>query len=147
MWLSYIPRPIKLFDSILKPLSKTLKALELCFGTYGGAEQPLEGIAVELEKLQGDNAIETIILVYDSLESMFSTTAGNWSRLDQVLTDPGWPSLVEVTLSIDIQVVRHYCKKGGFEENVRKMVAVEFSRLRMSKAIRFDFVYIDESNA
>jgi len=149
MWVSYTST--KLFDLIIKPLPKTLKTLELCSGIYGETEHPLREMDVELEKLRGDNAIETIgvdILVHDSLVSdcaVFSTTAGDWGRLDQVLTDPGWPSLVEVTLTI--RVVRHYRKKGVFEETVIQMGAVEFSRLRMSKAIRFNFVYIDESDA
>ena len=65
-----------------------------------------------------------------------SSQGDDWSRLDEVLTTPGWFSLRRVSLAIEI-ISYHW--NDELEEPLRKLPETQITRLSTSNSIAFDF--------
>jgi hypothetical protein len=100
-----------------------------------GDIDPLLGIPSEFEVMRTKNIIETI-----TIEILLHTDASysrgdDWGRLDEVLTTPGWFSLKQVSLVIEID---------GFstrddELALRNLPETQFPRLSSCNSILFHF--------
>ena len=99
-------------------------------------DPPLSGLCHELEKMVGQNVVETIKLVISVYPGSGFT---RWGELDNVLmgSPEGWPALRKVSLSLDI--VGDY-KDGSAVEELQNLYMI---KLMESKRVQFDFQVID----
>jgi hypothetical protein len=96
--------------------------------TYDG---PLAGLCHELEKMDGQNVVETIELLiwvhpgYD---------CRRWGELDDVLmrSPEGWPALREVSLSFN-------AVKTSRDDSDKALRELPMTKLVESKRVQFDF--------
>ena len=124
---------------MLRPSMRTLKHIVVNIYVDGGND-PLFGIHSEFENMSGENVIETV-----DIGIIFRTLAQrgdmyNWSRLDEVLTTPGWFSLKRVSLALDIS--RFFNTNNELEVALRKLYETQFPRLSSSDTVLFDLVVI-----
>ena len=90
-------------SDILKSSMQTLKHVVVVIYVDDDDVDPLFGIPSELEDIRTKNILETI-----TIHIMLNTPDANcrrgndWDRLDEVLTTPGWLSLKQVSLIIEI---------------------------------------------
>ena len=99
-------------------------------------DPPLGGLCHELEKMVGQNVVETIKLVIWVYPGSGYT---RWGELDDVLmgSPEGWPALRKVSLSLDI--VGDY-RHGSAVEELQNLYMI---KLMESKRVQFDFQVID----
>ena len=98
--------------------------------TYDG---PLAGLCHELERMVGQNVVETIeLLIW--VWSGYDCT--RWSELDDVLmgSPEGWPALREVSLLF--KVVTTYSDYNNGNKALREL---PMTKLAESKRVQFDF--------
>ena len=102
-------------------------------------EDALYGLYHELEKMIGQNVVETIKL-------MIWVCPGNdctrWGKLDDVLmrSPEGWPVLRKVSLSVN--VVGTYT--DGSDKVVEELQELFMTKLMESKRVQFDYQVRDE---
>ena len=105
-------------------------------------DSPLAGLCTELEKMIGQNVVETIkLLIWVHQPSSYDYT--RWSELDDILmgsssstitTTEGWPALREVSLSFNVTTTSK--KDSGKLKALRKL---PMKKLAESKRVEFDF--------
>ena len=122
---------------MLRPSMQTLKHIVVITEVDGDDVDPLSGIPSELEIIRTKNIIETI-----AIEILVDTDADcrrgdDWGRLDQVLTTPGWFSLKQVSLVI--QIYSYSRRDNKLEVALRNLPETQFPRLSSSNSISFDF--------
>ena len=125
---------------MLKPSLPTLMDINIEYyidnddsdGTDAG---PLAGLCHELEKMVGQNMVETIKLLIWVGPGDYDFT--RWSELDSVLSmgsPEGWPALREVSLSFN--VIR---TSRNDSINVKALQNLPMTKLVESKRVEFDF--------
>ena len=101
--------------TMLKPSLPTLPVVDINIEYYISSDidetvdGPLAGLCSELEKMVGQNVVETInldIIVWSS----YNRT--RWGELDDILGSPeGWPALKEVDILFNVVTLSHFfCK-------------------------------------
>ena len=94
---------------------------------------PLAGLCHELEKMAGQNAVETIeLLVW--LSGSFDCT--RWGELDDVLmgSPEDWPALRKVSLSFKLR---------SSVNNLNALRRLPMTKLMENKRVEFDFQLIE----
>jgi hypothetical protein len=101
-------------------------------------DDALFGIPSEFEDMRTKNIIETITIEVCRIHERF--WRGDWGRLDEILTTPGWFSLKRVSLTIQFSI---YTESGiDNEVALRKLPETQFPRLSSSNSVSFDFEVI-----
>ena len=97
------------------------------------SDGPLCGLCRELEKMVGQNVVETIKLMISVYPCSDWTRCTGWGELDDVLmgSPEGWPALRKVSLSVN--VVGIYT--GGLVEGLQESY---MTKLMESKRVQFD---------
>ena len=124
---------------MLRPSMQTLKHLAVRVLIKHDSIDLLFGITSELEDMRTKNIIETVTIeIWDSWHASYSRR-NDWghSRLDEVLTTPGWFSLKQVSLSITI--VTHGERYDSDEVALRRLSETQFPRLSSSNSVSFAF--------
>ena len=126
--------------NMLRPSMQTLRHIALTIEVDGDGVDPLFGIPSELEDMRTKNIIETITI--QVLVDEKCRRGDDWGRLDKVLTAPGWFSLKEVSLVIEIAI--HFKRDRDddddeLEEALRELPETQFPRLSSSNSVSFDF--------
>ena len=137
--LVWDPHRVNLRPSIadmLRPSMRTLKHIVVNINVSGGND-PLFGIPSEFEYMCSKNIIETITIRI--IFRTYSQRGDNWSRLDKVLTTPGWFSLKRVSLVIDISI---FYRENELVIALRNFAETQFPRLSSSNTVSFDFEVI-----
>ena len=124
---------------MLQPSMQTLKHIVVDVTVGGNDVDPLFGIPSELEIIRTKNIIETITIEILVETDADCRRADDWGRLDQVLTTPGWFSLKQVSLAIQIYSFFRRDSDNELEEALRKLPETQFPRLSSSNSISFDF--------
>ena len=122
---------------MLRPSMQTLKHIVVNINVDGGSDR-LFGIPSEFEYMRSQNIIERV-----TIEIIFRSHAqlgDNWSRLDKVLTSPGWFSLKRASLAIDIS--RFYMTNNELEEHCQNCLRGNFLNISSSNIVSFDFEVI-----
>ena len=116
---------------------QTLKHIVVQIHVDDVNNDPLFGIPSELEDMRTKNIIESITISVMVLTDSNTRQGGDWGRLDEVLTTPGWFALKRVSLAIDV------CSFGRadneLEMALRKLPETQFPRLSTSNSISFHF--------
>ena len=104
------------------------------------SDGPLGGLCHELEKMVGQNVVETIklaIWVYPDSDCT------GWGELDDVLmgSPEGWPALRKVSLSLNISGLLWPTDGLDIVEELEKL---SLTKLMESKRVQFDFQVRDE---
>ena len=121
---------------MLKPSLRTL--VDICIEYFirdgDGLSGPLlGGLCHELEKMVGQNMVETIKLI-------ICVTPGNdctrWGELDDVLMGypEGWPALRNVSLSVNV-----IGASRSRDKTVEELRELSMTKLMESKQVQFDF--------
>ena len=99
------------------------------------SDGPLGGLCHELEKMVGQNVVETIKLVVWVYPDSDCT---GWGELDDVLmgSPEGWPALRKVSLSLGV-FGDH--TDGSVVEEFQKLYMSHMTKLIESKRVQFDF--------
>ena len=123
--------------TMLKPSLSTLVDIYLVYSIDDGHtlyDDPLGDLCHELEKMVGQNVIETITL----LISVYPRTdCTRWGELDDVLmgSPEGWPALRKVSLSL--------IAAGNYTDTSDKLLkelrGLSMAKLMESKQVQFDF--------
>jgi hypothetical protein len=115
---------------------QTLKHIVLDIRVNDDDVDPLFGIPSEFEDMRTKNIIETITIGILVRKDAGFHRGDDWGRLDSVLTAPGWFSLKQVSLVMDI-----YGFSGDKELDValRNLPRTQFLRLSSSSSISFKF--------
>ena len=123
-------------SDMLRPSMQTLKHIVVNIHVDKLDDDFLFGIPSELEDMRTENIIETVVIqviVHWKIDESYRR-GDVWSRLDKVLTAPGWFSLKRVSLIIEI---------ANFDNEVelalRKLPELQFPQLSSSNSISFDF--------
>jgi hypothetical protein len=96
---------------------------------------PLGGLCHELEKMAGQNVVETIKLRIWVLVHPKYHDFTRWGELDDVLGSPeDWPALREVSLSFN--VFSDMASRNNSDKALRE---VPMTKLVESKRVQFDF--------
>ena len=108
---------------------QTLKHIVVDIDVYFDVDA-LFGIPSDLEEMRTKNIIETItlgIVIHTNANSF----QGDWGRLDEVLTKPGWVSLKQVMLTIELAYYDGsiYDEVLEFEEELKILLGAQFPRL------------------
>ena len=124
---------------MLRPFMQTLKHVVLkIVGDYDGVDLLL-GIPSELEDMRTKNIIETVAIeIWGRLRASYRRE-DDWghSRLDEVLTSPGWVSLKKVSLTMSIIT---FGKRYESDEVALRMLSeTQFPRLSSSNSVSFAF--------
>ena len=103
--------------------------------TYDG---PLAGLCHELEKMVGQNVVETIKLVIMVHPGCDCT---QWSELDDVLMGfpEGWPALRKVSLSFHIVTTFEDDLSSDYSSSDKALRELPMTKLVESKQVQFDF--------
>ena len=136
--------PIVVDDSCMKGLFTMLKPflptlVDFYIECAIDDEDELYGLYHELEKMIGQNVVETIKL-------MIWVSPGNdctrWVELDDVLmgSPEGWPALRKVSLSMN--VVGTYT--DGSDKVVEELQGLFMTKMMESKRVHFDYQFRDE---
>ena len=123
--------------TMLKPSLSTLVDIYIEYSIDDGHtlyNDPLGGLCHELEKMVGQNVIETIMLVISAYPG---TDCTRWGELDDVLmgSPEGWPALRKVSLSLI--AVRTYADTS--DELFKELRGLSMTKLMESKRVQFDF--------
>ena len=124
--------------TMLKPSLSTLVDIYIAYSIDDGHtslyDDPLGDLCHELEKMVGQNVIETITL----LISVYPRTdCTRWGELDDVLmgSPEGWPALRKVSLSL--------IAAGNYTDTSDKLLkelrGLSMAKLMESKQVQFDF--------
>ena len=128
--------------TLLKPSLLTLVDIHIDYCTTNDEDEKsgnhLAGLCRELEKMAGQNVVETIKLLL-WVPSDYDYTG--WGELDDVLlgSPEDWPALREVTLSFGIFATSKDDSKHDSDRDkvVRKLLTL--TKLVESERVRFDF--------
>ena len=116
---------------MLKPSLRTLVDIDIEIFIIEGelSDGPLAGLCHELEKMVGENVIETIKLLIWVHPDCDCT---RWGELDDVLmgSPEGWPALREVSLSFLVIITSRAYKV------LRELPMI---KLKESNRVQFDF--------
>ena len=123
---------------MLKPLMPTLKHIVVIFHVYDCDVDPLIGFPSELEVIHTRNIIETIDIRIVLEMIPICRRGDEWGRLDEVLTTPGWCSLKQVSLVIEISG-SFAVRADELELALEKLLETQFPRLSSSNSVAFDF--------
>ena len=125
---------------------QTLKHIVVNINLTWLDDDPLSGIPSELENMRTRNIIETIAIkiMVQSSQTDGSYRGDVWSRLDEVLTTPGWFSLKRVSLTIRIASLITSDNELELEVALRKLPETQFLRLSSSNSVSFDFAICSE---
>ena len=129
---------------MLRPFMQTLKHVIVkirVFGDYDGVDL-LFGINSELEDMRTKNIIETVAIeIWGRLRASYRRE-DDWghSRLDEVLTSPGWVSLKKVSLTMSI--ITFGKRYESDEVALRMLCETQFPRLSSSNSVSFNFEVI-----
>ena len=121
---------------MLRPSLPTLVDIEIEYSIVNDAETQdglLADLCHELEKMAGQNVVETIKLVVVVRSVFYDCT--RWGELDKVLmrSPEGWPALRSVSLNI------HFVFLGdGLDKTLRELPTI-MTKLVESKRVQFDF--------
>jgi hypothetical protein len=115
---------------MLKPSMQTLKHIFLIIYVDDVDVDPLSGIPFELEIMRTRNIIETVSIRIVLLTDPICRRGDDWGRFDEVLTTPGWFSLKQVSLAIEI--ANRSLRRDEVE-------FAKFPRLSSSNSVTFDF--------
>ena len=115
---------------MLKPSLLTLVDIYIEYSIDNEEDGPFLGLCHELEKMSGQNVVESIelkIWVYTGYDCT------RWGELDDVLmgSQEGWPSLRTVSLSLT--VIKSF---AGSDKAIREL---SMTKLTESKRVQFDF--------
>ena len=116
---------------------QTLKHIAVKIDVDSINSDPLLGIPSELENMRSKNIIETITIEIEVMLDENCCRGDNWGRLDEVLTSPGWFSLKQVSLAI--QISSYFSISDDLEVALRKLPETQFPRLSSSNSVSFDF--------
>ena len=123
--------------TMLKPSLPTLVDIDIRYyidgdETYDG---PLAGLCHELEKMAGQNVVETIELLIWVWPGYDCT---RWGELDDVLmgSPEGWPALKKVSLSFHV-----FTSLG--DDSIEALRELPMTKLVESKQVQFDFGVIE----
>ena len=101
-----------------------------------GGDDSLLGFPSEFEDMRTKNIIETITIKIFVPKYVIYRLGDDWDRLDEILTSPGWFSLKQVSLAIEIpRTNRGYSE---LEEALRKLPETQFLRLSSSNSVSLD---------
>ena len=117
--------------SILEPSLPTLVDINIVVDDDETDDTPLAGLCHELEKMVGQNVVETIkLLVW--VHPGYDCT--RWGELDDVLmgSPEAWPALREVSLSFHVIMA----SRDGSDKALREL---PMTKLVESKRVQFDF--------
>ena len=114
--------------AMLKPSLPTLVTIVIKYCIDDDENGPLGGLCHELEKMAGQNMVETIELV---IWVPLSCDCTRWGELDDVLmgSPGGWPALRKVSLSF----------QGGDDSVNEALRELPMTKLVESKQVQFDF--------
>ena len=121
---------------MVRPSMRTLKHIVLDIEVNGVDVDPLFGIPSDLEDMRTKNIIETIDIQVQVLTDGNCRRGEDWRRLDEALTAPGWTSLKQVTLDIEIDRTND---DDELEMALRELPETQFPHLSSSKTILFNF--------
>ena len=120
--------------TMLKPSLPTLVDIDIEYfidndddETYDG---PLSGLCHELEKMVGQNVVETINLEI-SVQPGYNCT--RWGELDDVLmgSPEGWPALKKVSILFNVRTTS--------KRELKALRKIPMTKLVESKQVEFDF--------
>ena len=133
------PGPWPSIADMLQPSMETLKHIVVDIYRFVGVRVDFP----EFEDMRTKNIIETVTIRVRRMNVLRCRgLENNWGSLDEVLTSPGWFSLMRVTLILE--VVNCFGTDNDLETLValRKLPETQFPRLSSSKSISFDFEVI-----
>ena len=121
---------------MLKPSLPTLVDIEIEYSIVNDVEtqdDPLADLCHELEKMAGQNVVETIKLLVFVWSGFYDCT--RWGELDKVLmrSPEGWPALRNVSLNI------HFETLGDDSDKMLRELPTIMTKLVESKRVQFDF--------
>jgi hypothetical protein len=122
---------------MLKPSMQTLKHIFLTINIDDVDLDPLSGIPFELEVMRTRNIIETVSIRIVLLADPICRRGDDWGRFDEVLTTPGWVSLKQVSLAIEI--AGFFLRSDEVELGLQKLLEIQFPQLSSSKSVTFNF--------
>ncbi|KAF9482942.1 hypothetical protein BDN70DRAFT_874358 [Pholiota conissans] len=128
-------------NKMLSPSLKTLKHLQIKAIFEHDDIDPYCGIADELELMSSRNVVEIIDIQIIILVDVECTDGDEWGRLDGILTQPAWPHLRSLILSI--AVISH-ARDDELEENLRVMAATQFKGISSREMMSFKFNVIED---
>ena len=125
---------------MLKPSLSTLVDIYIEYAIFDEDalyDAPLGGLCHELEKMVGQNVVETIKLLISVYPGCNCT---RWDELDDVLmgSPEGWPALKKVFLLLDI--LGEYRDRSVVEE----LQELYMTKLMESKRVQFDLQVRDQ---
>ena len=117
--------------NMIKPSLPTLVEIDLTFDIIETYDGPLNGLCHELEKMVGQNVVETIKLKIWVEQDCYDCT--RWGELDDVLmgSPEGWPALRNVSLLFFIVMT----SRDGSDKALQELV---MTKLVESKQVQFD---------
>ncbi|KDR66871.1 hypothetical protein GALMADRAFT_258745 [Galerina marginata CBS 339.88] len=122
----------------LAPSMQTLTRLSLNISRdESGTADPLSGLVDELKGIRHQNCIESIIINVYILPDWDCSSGDDWGRLDEELTQPGWPKLKSVLVGITVFTLSR--EANDLEMALRKLPETQFPRLSSSKSVVFEF--------
>ena len=85
----------------IAPSLETVRRVELILTIDGQGEDPLLGLCDELERISGENKLESIKIDI-KMEDECKKIGDEWGRLSKILLTSGWPMLKYVSLAVII---------------------------------------------
>ncbi|KAF9482954.1 hypothetical protein BDN70DRAFT_874368 [Pholiota conissans] len=119
---------------MLSPSLKTLKHLQI--KAVFNYDDPYCGIADELELMSGRNVIEIINIQITIRMDAEGTDEDEWGRLDSIRTQPAWPHLRSLILSI---IVNSHAREDELAESLKAMAATQFKGITSRETVSFKF--------
>ena len=126
---------------MLKPSLPTLVDIDIGYYINDDDDEealggPLSGLCHELEKMSGQNVVETIILV---IRVQTDCDCTRWGELDDVLmgSPEGWPALRKVSLSF-------VCISPFRDDLEKELLELPMTKLVESKQVQFDFEVLSD---
>ena len=128
---------LKGFFTMLKPSLPTLVDIYIDYNVVNDDETqngPLAGLCHELEKMGGQNVVETITL-HIRVQQGYDCT--RWGELDDVLmgSPDGWPALRNVSLTFHLIVTETSSWGDDPDKALREL---PMTKLVESKRVQFD---------
>ncbi|KAF9482959.1 hypothetical protein BDN70DRAFT_874371 [Pholiota conissans] len=123
-------------NKMLSPSLKTLKHLQVEAIFEHDDIDPYCGIADELELMSSRNVVEIIDIQINISVDAECTDGDEWGRLDSILTQPAWPHLRSVILSI---IVNSHAREDDLAENLKAMAATQFKGISSRETMSFKF--------
>ena len=118
---------------LLRPSMRTLKHIVVDIDVDLDVD-PLFGISSELEDIHTKNVIETVAIGI-RIEADVIYGRDHWSRLDKVLTTPGWFSLQRVSVAIEATTFSWSEEFDELKMAWQKLPETQFPRLSSSNSI------------